>query len=83
MMCGAICGGDDETGPWKRTRGKGRVYVECCNRLAPMALTESQHYSAYQGYVAGRRYRCLSDAGCNVNPGYKRTAHLRWYEFTE
>lgn len=39
------------------------------------------HLSIYfGGYCSDWRFRCAPDQGCNVNPNYKRTAHLRSYE---
>lgn len=81
-----ICGGNEEQGEWERTtklrpRGwNGKIYVPCCNRLEYPRNTVSRWFSAYGGYVAGYETRCAPDAGCNINPGYKRTAHLRYYE---
>ena len=84
-MIVAICGFDELDAPWNPVRAiwpeqTGRVYVACCNRLAPVQETETHLLVAYGGYVVAREFRCLPDAGCHVNPGYLRTAHLRSYE---
>ena len=84
---GAVCGGIDEGSTdwepslkrWPR-RGLSKVYVGCCNRLAPLRDTDTRWLVSFGGYVQDRHFRCRSDAGCNTNPGYKRTAHLRYYE---
>ncbi|MDO8534119.1 MAG: hypothetical protein Q7S17_05180 [Xanthobacteraceae bacterium] len=84
-----FCGRDDERGPWEpttklRPRGwRGRVPVHCCERWELPRNTETQWYSAFDGYVAGWRYRCAPARGCNnpKRPGYKRTAHLREIEY--
>ena len=82
-----ICGGDEEQSDWFLTTKRWpagwnhKVYVDCCNRFEFPRNTEGQFYSAFSGYVAGYRFRCAPNKGCNKNPGYLRTAHLRFYEF--
>ena len=87
-MSGALCGGDELRAAWKPVRAiwpdmHQQVYVGCCNRLAPAHDTETRLLVAYGGYIVDRVFRCLPDAGCHTNPGYLRTAHLRWYEVDE
>lgn len=81
-----ICGMTETKTRWRRTvsrhpklRGK-RVYVQCCNRNAVAEETVCRFETAYGGYVADWYFCCASRQGCNANPGYKRTAHLRYYE---
>ena len=87
---GAICGGvEDGSTDWSPSRtlfphrGRRKVYVGCCNRLALLRDTETRWLVSFSGYVQDRHFRCLPSAGCNVNPGYKRTAHLRYYEWSD
>lgn len=64
---------------WPR-QGRGKVIVDCCERRVMLRTTESHLSVAYGGYVADWRFRCAPGEGCTVNPNYKRTAHLRFYE---
>lgn len=83
-----ICGATERATPWKLSRrkwpkeiGKGhKVYVPCCNRNAPLEDTQTRWEEAYGGYACDHYFRCAPKAGCNANPGYKRTAHLRYFE---
>ena len=85
---GAICGATETATPWERPQIlfprqhlKGvRVYVPCCNRNAPILETVARFETAFDGYVAEWYFQCAPDSGCNVNLGYKRTAHLRYFE---
>lgn len=81
-----LCGATEEATSWVPTmtywkRGwNGRVYVACCNRNSLPSETETRVESFYSGYCVERYFRCAPDKGCNKNPGYKRTAHLRYFE---
>ena len=83
----ALCGATETATEWKpvleqwpNEKPDDKELVHCCNRLAPLRDLECRFETAFEGYVAGWYFRCKSDAGCNINPGYKRTAHLRYYE---
>ena len=88
MSQGGICGATEAATGWRKPRklwprkhlkGK-RAYVSCCNRNAPILETEARFETAFGGYVAEWYFRCAPNMGCNLNPGYKRTAHLRYFE---
>ena len=64
----------------RRKHSKWLVIVDCCERRVHVHTTEAHLSIAYSGYVSNWRFRCAPDQGCNVNPNYKRTAHLRFYE---
>ena len=66
---------------WPEDVGKERVYVPCCNRLAPLEDTLAKFVVAFGGYVSDWHFKCAARRGCNKNPNYKRTAHLRRYEW--
>lgn len=86
-MDGAICGNTETQTEWKSAREiwphkhlkDERVFVPCCNRNAPILETEASFQTAFSGYVAEWYFRCAPKAGCNINPGYLRTAHLRYF----
>ena len=84
----AICGATETKTRWRRPRRiwprkhlKGqKVYVSCCNRNAPILDTVARFETAFDGYVAEWYFKCAPNAGCNSNPGYLRTAHLRYFD---
>ena len=85
-----ICGGNETETEWMPTnkmikkwvgRQERRVPVHCCERWEMPRNTECRYYTAFGGYVAGHEFRCAPNKGCNANPGYKRTAHLRRLEY--
>lgn len=64
----------------RRGHTKHQVIVDCCERRVHIHETEGHLTRAFSGYVVEWQFRCAADKGCNVNPNYKRTAHLRYYE---
>lgn len=85
---GAICGGTETATEWespgtifpRRHLKNKMVYVQCCNRNAPLLDTVGRFETAFGGYVAEWYFKCAADKGCSINPGYKRTAHLRYFD---
>jgi len=78
---------------WPDDAGERDVITSCCNRLEVPEHTESRIFSPVLededgnptagAYMGGwQQHRCARGHGCTVNPGMKRTAHLRegWYE---
>ena len=70
----------------------GKVLVGCCNRLEAVENTDVRFFEPVLEYEDGtptagaylggwQDFRCKEGCGCTVNPGMKRTAHLRdgWY----
>ena len=82
-----ICGATETRTRWRLSRklwldeAYDKVYVPCCNRNAPLHDTVSRFETAFGGYIGERYFKCAARRGCNKNPGYKRTAHLRYFEF--
>lgn len=80
-----ICGGNETETSWGPTNqmikkwpgGERWVPVHCCERWEKPRNTECRYVTAFGGYVGEHEFRCAPNRGCNKNPGYKRTAHLR------
>jgi hypothetical protein len=46
----------------------------------PACEDTGRWHTAFEGYVIGWTIRCAKGFGCTVNPAFKRTAHLRWFD---
>lgn len=81
---------------WPEHAGERSLIVSCCNRLEVPEHTETRFFEPVLEYADGtptagaymggwQEHRCKDGHGCTVNPGMKRTAHLRdgWYELND
>lgn len=83
ILC--IIPGPNKWEPWHPTlEGKSwgprvLVWVDCCNRNEEAHRTEERWSIEPEEswYDPSVERRCLPGLGCNKNPNYRRTAHLR------
>lgn len=86
-----VCGRTEKWTPWilstsaigvqldEWRQEKVKVYVPCCNRNAPIEETVTRVETAFDGWVVERVFKCAYGKGCHANPGYLKTAHLRYF----